>query len=424
MYAQSIKWEDEARKATLLKQVPELPNQVINELFDSYRHPERFQLPRLEWNKFRVQFLNAMWGPQSNPFNKYPRMVKAFVFLTNSKDYFILPLVKNASDNKFYIFDLPIGEPQLLDNWIKQIQKQYGANNIRFNVCKGYANLPTDVCSAVSYQAETAYIYNNTKETNELNLYSAHRESGEQWKTKINRNMDEKSIYGMSVQWKDLGARKQLLNTVTTWPNYAIIKSNFEKMRNLRYFDDETLPGFLRRISWLYPDDGCWTRASAAIKDLFGPFNNTVNPYARPSKLFAFGNLCANTPNAPWGKVEWWYHTAPIVRDAETNQTYVLDPSVSPLEPIAVEKWMEAVASHTGACEAAFDPYVEKFNICNGYGASPQEKCNDPVAPAYYTNEVRHMLWQTSYRGYERQRQVDLGRDPNKVLGDNPPWQE
>lgn len=112
----------------------------------------------------------------------------------------------------------------------------------------------------------------------------------------------------------------------------------------------------------------------------------------------------------------WWYHTAPIIKDAETNQTYVLDPSINPYKPLAMEKWVEEITSQTGAC-AEGNNYIKSFNICNGYGSGPYSSCQDS-----YQNETSAMMLQPTYRYYERERQVELGRNADAVLGDLPPW--
>ena len=135
---------------------------------------------------------------------------------------------------------------------------------------------------------------------------------------------------------------------------------------------------------------------------------------------FAFGNLCANTPNSPRGKVSWWYHTAPIIRDAETNQSYVLDPSVNPYQPLPVEDWMSRIAANENAC-AHSDSAVNSFNVCNGYATGPYDSCQNSVRTSYIT-ETSSVLGQATYRRHERYRQTDLGRDANLVLGDMPPW--
>lgn len=423
IYNSSIKWENEIEKGRLLEKVPQIQENSLKLLFDSYKHPERFQLPFFsDSQKYNIQFLNVMWGPLDNPFNKYPRLVKAFLFLNKSESainpdlFFMAPIGKNLADGNYYIFNNKKLTPQLLSDWVNELRFIYGYHlKVKFNICDGYGNFPNDSCATKNYQNEVADVYGVNKQLN--SLFSAKRAFHENWKTKIAKSMmKDGTIYDESILWENTESRNKLLQTVVTWPNYKTIKENFEKIRDIRYIEDEVYKRFFRRISWLFPDDGCWTRASAVAKDLFGPFHNVVNTYSRPSKLFAFGNLCVVTSNSPEGKVTWWYHTAPIVRDAQTNQTYVLDPSINPHEPLPVEKWMKEVESHVGPCRSE-DAKVVNFNICNGYGATPYHKCQDP-----FTKEASQMLVQLEYQRAERERQVELGRDANKVLGDEPPW--
>lgn len=424
IYDSRIQWENEIARNKLLETVPLWDS--VQPLFDAYLNPERYQLPRIEDHfKYNVQYINAFWGPTNNPFNKYMRPAKAFVFLDESSShgsFYMAPLVKSSVDENYYVFDKNQSQPTLLSDWIDHIRSAQ-KTPIRFNICNGYGNLPTDSCDGKSYQDETADI--NDELTNSditLKISSAHRDIHEDWRVKIKTisKSTPDSIYSESISWDDIVARNALLTTVVTWPNYQVIKNNFEKMRDLRYFQEENNAHFLRRISWLLPDDGCWTRTSAVMKDLFGPFNNIVNAYSRPSKLFAFGNLCVNTPNSPTGSVSWWYHTVPIVRDAETNQSYVLDPAVNSFTPLTIEQWMAEISSKTGAC-AFSDSKIETFNVCNGYGAGPSDSCKDPNK-VDYTTEVFAMQLQRPFRYFERERQVELGREADKVLGDQPPW--
>lgn len=427
----SIKWDDEVSRAQLLETVPKWNNDEIKSLFDVYIHPLRYQMDNLSDTKqYNVQFIHAFWGPLANPFNKYPRPAKAFVLLNdnaNKNTFYLAPIIKNVTDNAYYIFDKDQAQPMLLNDWVASIKNTAGNKAlIQFNICDGYGNLPADSCSGKSYQSEARFIGPTAKENSvkAKTIPSAHREFYEDWHIHVKTgprltNELDGSIYASSVAWQKVDERNLRLNTVETWPNYQIIKANFEKIRDMRYFRDEKKSGFFRRISWLYPDDGCWTRASAVIKDLFGPFNNIANDYSRPSKVFAFGNLCTNTSNSPTGKVSWWYHTAPIIRDAETNQTYVLDPSVDPYSPSPVEKWMDDISSQSGACTGS-GGNVNIFNVCTGYGVSPFDQCQDDDID--FSTEIRGMLGQSTYQNYERQRQLQLGRDADKVLGDLPPW--
>ena len=344
------------------------------------------------------------------------------------------PIIKNRLDGNHYVFDDHESKPILLNDWIAHISMTHGhAVNLRFNICSGYGSLPTDSSLGKSYQDETKEIYKELMQhsasfTTEK-VPSAHRDRHEDWKITVKQferlkkatpGLIGKNIHDESINWHDVASRNKLMNTISVWPNYKIIQNNFNQLRDIRYFEDLHKPDFLRRISWLYPYDGCWTRAAAVIKDLFGPFNSTVNQYSRPSKVFAFGNLCVNTSNAHDGSVTWWYHTAPVVRDRETNQSYVLDPAVNPYMPLTLEKWIAEITSQTGACTHS-PGSIDTFNICNGYGTGPFDSCQDPQAVNFKT-ELNQMLKQPAYQVYERNLQVELDRDADKVLGDFPPW--
>jgi len=418
IYETSILWKDEVNKAKLLKIAPKWQHDTSLALFDVYLHPERAALPQLfDLNKYNLQFIHAWWGPKTNPFLRYPRPAKVFIFLKRAGQhrtmFYVAPLIQDNLDANYYVFDNKELKPILLNDWVNKISYDRQLS-IRMNVCDGYGSLPIESCDGRGYQYENEKI-NNFNKIN--HRYSAVRALQEDWHSKVAPRQEAKSIYGESISWNDIVTRNSLLNTVETWPNLSIIKENFQKLRDLRYLNDEEQDGFARRVTWLYPDDGCWTRAAAVIKDLFGPFHNIINKFKRPSKVFAFGNLCANTANSPSGEVAWWYHTAPIVRDASTNQTYVLDPSVNAENPLPVEKWMAEISSKTGAC-ADSNSKLELFNICNGYASSPDQFCQDA-----YEVEDREMQRQLSFQGDERYRQTELGRVADDVLGDSPPWE-
>lgn len=419
----SISWNNQDAKTQLLTNVPKWEYSTINSVFNVYSHPEKYLLPlNKDEIKYNIQFLNAFWGPLENPFTKFQRPAKAFVFLNQQGPnpmYFMAPIIQSSSDGNYYVFANNQKQPELLNDWINDIRIRYHTTPF-FNICAAYGNYPNDSCSNQSYQDEAYAAVNQNDLLKSKNIPSAHRNLNEDWKTtllvKNLRASNNGSILNNSVSWNDETARKKLTNTISTWSSYKIIKANFEKIRDLRYFADESNLSFARRITWLYPDDGCWTRATAMIKDFFGPLNNPINDLNRPSKIFAFGNLCVNTDNSPDGYVSWWYHTAPIVKDAETNQDYVLDPSIDPYAPMLLDKWIKAITSQTGACQSANN--IDTFNICNGHGTNPREKCNGMS----FSTETKSMLSQSYFRTAERNRQFELHRDADKVLGNQPPW--
>lgn len=425
IYTSSIAWNDVVAREKILATVPKWQTETMTSLFDIYLHPERYQLPKLQNDmQYNVQYINAFWGPLNNPFNSYARPAKVFIMFASSQTknatptFYMAPLIQNIDDKNYYVFDKNQAQPILLNDWVNDIRAQSGQQNLLFNICNAYGNLPSDSCQKKDYQSETKdQLSTSERLTAQTFIPSAHRAKTEDWKNKISlAKVVSNSIYDKSVSWDDLTIRNNLLNTVTTWPNYKTIVESFKKIRDLRYFLDENRADFMRRLTWLYPDDGCWTRASAIIRDFFGPMNNTMSVLPRPSKVFAFGNLCVNTNNAEDGYVTWWYHTAPVVKDAETNQTYVLDPSVNPSQPLPIEQWMKDISSQVGACSQS-SGHIRTFNICNGYGANPYNICQEKVYA-----ETASMLDQSYYRKRERNRQVVLKRDADKVLGDNPPW--
>ncbi len=462
----SINWQDVVNKEKLLKKVPIWSHGVISELFDVYLHPEKAGLPYpVDINQYNILFIHAFWGPKENPFVRFLRPARAFLLFPDKKKasnflmgrsderhaparfklgegshraqlastvgypkrrgpikkvetfetmFYVAPIIRDESDGNYYVFDNKEIKPILLEQWANKMSKDQ-SQTIRFNICRGYGDNPTDTCEGRGYQYENIGFFSQ-KRPAPWQASSAKRKRGEDWRTRVPTHQANNTIYSESIQWNDIPKRTSLLSTVRKWSNYKIILDNFYKLRDLRYFSDPEVTHFPRRITWLYPDNGCWSRAVAVIKDLFGPFHNIINQFDRPSKVFVFGNLCAKTNNSPDGEVSWWYHTAPIVKDAETNQTYVLDPSVNPYIPLPLETWVTTITAIDGPC-ASSKSGVEKINICNGYGSIPEVPCENT-----YQHENLSGWDQEHYMIRERERQLDLKRNPDQVLGDLPPW--
>lgn len=422
IYETQINWVDMPARNALFAKAPAWQPETISAMFSAWQQPEHYQFPHLKhaWQQ-NILFINAFFGPINNPFMSATRPAKLFVTFgdttQNSNDFLLVPLIQNAADQQYYVFADAQQKPVQVEQWLVAMQKAHFSSQEMFiNVCSGYAARLSDDCEASTYQNEAQAIQNHW--TAKL-LPDARRGKYENWYEKVRQYhvTTHDSIYGNSVPWSRQNKSTILLAEIVSWPNYQIIKDSFVKIRDMRYFTDEKASGFLRRITWLYPDDGCWTRASAMAKDFFGPKDNLLNQLPRPAKLFVFGNLCVNTDNSPNGAVEWWYHTAPIVRDAETGKEYVLDPSINPNAPTLLEDWMELVAANTNQC-ADGKHSVHRFAICDGYATSPGESC----ATAKYQDELSSMLMQKYFRADERNRQVVLNRDVEKVLGDSPPW--
>lgn len=175
----------------------------------------------------------------------------------------------------------------------------------------------------------------------------------------------------------------------------------FTFVRDSKFIKKRPQPLTERRLSWLYPDDGCYTRAE--LTSYFTAKEGMPETF----KLFGFGDLAAKTPNHPKGIVYWWYHVVPVYRVGQ--QAYVMDPSIETRRPMTVQEWKKAIEA-----EAPSD----KFAICNPKTVGPEDNCNNPHGRSYESI----MRSQVEYLGLEWDRVKSLGRNPEAELGNSPPW--
>lgn len=209
------------------------------------------------------------------------------------------------------------------------------------------------------------------------------------------------SAEGAAVPFNDLNL-KTFIDKLVDWNDQNLMLSAFHYVRDLRFFELNSEPGFLRRTSWLYPDDGCYMRAGV-VKHLL----DQANKYPVISKVFVFGNLSVRTPNARSGVVSWWYHVAPIIRIGV--QPYVLDPAIEPKNPLKLVDWLSLQNSK---------PTNLVLSICHANAYEPWNACSS-------SSEIsENALYQdqTEFLISEKDNLISLGRDPMKELGDHPPW--
>lgn len=204
-------------------------------------------------------------------------------------------------------------------------------------------------------------------------------------------------------QTPESAARTDLttLPKATEWENTTVMTQRFESFRDLRFMTTPSKPNFPRRSSWMYPDDGCFARAALAVRNLM---QMSVDA---PKKVFAFGNLVVQTANSPSGSVSWWYHVAPLVEVA--GQKYVLDPAIYPAGPLKLEEWLAKMSNSPQDIEVA---------VCESGAYTPGDDCKK-VSDGVESNAEAD---QVSYLEYEWDRLVELNRNPDEELGDNPPW--
>ncbi len=188
------------------------------------------------------------------------------------------------------------------------------------------------------------------------------------------------------------------------WSDYNEIVQAFELGRDERFMDwkvDTT--DFLRRPTWLYPDDGCYARA-----DVFRDHIKTSGFTGKVYKLFVFGNLKVRTSNHPSGFVSWWYHVVPLVYDGV--EAYVIDPAIDPSGPMLVDDWAKSVDENNDA--------KIRFSLCQGESVSPYDACVKTSGD----NAKYSYIDQKGFFNAEWNRLIALKRNPIKELGDLPPW--
>ena len=178
------------------------------------------------------------------------------------------------------------------------------------------------------------------------------------------------------------------------------LNAQFAYVRDTRFMQSKD-PNFPRRMTWLYPDDGCYARAELAADFL------VEHGFVAPKKVFGFGNLRAETKNAPFGSVSWWYHVAAIYRVGKT--AYVMDPALNPERPMTLQEWNTAIGGQRTNV---------KFAICATNTFDPDYDCENPQPMSIRDAQAE----QSEFFDLEWNRLLQLHRNPQDELGNNPPW--
>jgi hypothetical protein len=230
---------------------------------------------------------------------------------------------------------------------------------------------------------------------------SAHRDLGTSWKIYRARvhDLSDSSVpsspESLAVAYDEAHLRRS--------PGWSpeILNSAFQKFRDQRFLIDAVMPAFLRRITWLFPDDGCYARAGLVIRQALAA------RLPAPDKLFVFGDLSVKTENSPDGAVGWWYHVAPVVEVG--GEKWILDPAIEPHHPLRLPDWLARMSAQPGQLQVAecssgtYTPIDNCTSVSDGQEALAEQD----------EAEFLHDEWS---------RLLSLGRVPEKELGDQPPW--
>ncbi len=142
-------------------------------------------------------------------------------------------------------------------------------------------------------------IYSNVY-SNELARYSARRPAGVSAREAIKRHLklNEGFINPSAPTALDSAVplRELDLDKLTNLRSRSVQMKLFRNVRDTRAFRKDT--DFPRRLTWLYPHDGCFMRAEYMTK-YFEKKDVEIN------KVFVFGKLKVKTPYSGQGYVRW-----------------------------------------------------------------------------------------------------------------------
>jgi len=188
---------------------------------------------------------------------------------------------------------------------------------------------------------------------------------------------------------------------VVSFPESLNLHQMFNEIRDERFLSLDSKPEFPRRLSWLYPADGCFTRAEYMSRKLQG------KGAPAPTKVYAFGSLRVATPNSASGIVTWWYHV--VVGYKVDGQVMVFDPAIDPAAPLSLRTWLSGMVE---------DISNVKVSFCDANSFDPTSVCKagDAITPESLLSQQRY------YLELEWDNMLGLGKDPEKVLGNLPPW--
>lgn len=236
----------------------------------------------------------------------------------------------------------------------------------------------------------------------------AHREAGEGFDKARSRYMQGKQNVmhkgGERSAWNIADSFEKMdFSHVTDVESMEKLNEIFNFIRSTKLMTNLSGPLPNRRLSWFYPDDGCYVRAELA--SYFVSQQNKPETF----KFFGFGNLAVKTHNHPSGIIRWWYHVVPIYRVG--NQAYAIDPAIDVRGPMTVEEWKKSMETESP---------VEKFAVCKPHTIGPEDDCVSPPEENQYLDTL--LREQKDFLSYEWSRVKNLGRNPEAELGDSPPW--
>ncbi len=185
------------------------------------------------------------------------------------------------------------------------------------------------------------------------------------------------------------------------------VEALFEDVRDTRSIVDPAHADFIRRTTWLWPNDGCFVRSVHMTKTILEHDGWPV------TQLFVFGGSMLAMPE--WrdgyeGGLPWNYHVAPVVRVGST--VYVIDPAMDLLQPLELSVWVSRFVRNRASLTGA---------ICSSYTFGPNADCDASQFPSEGEGMTLEQ-WNTYFMPAEWNNIERRSLNPTDLLGSLPPW--
>ncbi len=188
------------------------------------------------------------------------------------------------------------------------------------------------------------------------------------------------------------------------------LKELFVYVRDERFLIWEKMPGFRRRIPWLYTANGCSDRATLArqlIEKKGLPAPTRIFAFAAPGKRLEVQSPYWEKPIS-WGE----YHTALITK--VDGKYYVLDPVSEFSRPLLVEEWLSRMSCGK--------PEEISVVICNPLSSTAERSCYEKDPELANRLVISQLLLEKEWDEAVPVKS-EYGTDKNELLGDRPPWE-
>lgn len=146
----------------------------------------------------------------------------------------------------------------------------------------------------------------------------------------------------------------------------------------VRAYKNPNTGHFLRKAPWLYPVDGCYAKAAHVSSQV------QKHGYAKPGKVFAYGDLEFRSPYARNKRVTYWsYHVAAAYNVGP--EVYVIDPMINSQNAIVLSDWLNQISKK---------PQKVKVRLCDANAYSPSSRCQGGRGQGAYLGHMTGVLKQ------------------------------